>query len=38
MNCIVGANPRDNISNPKKSRGLTLKSIKKLFEDAEYEI
>ena len=27
----VGANPRDNISNTEKSRGLTVKSIKQLF-------
>ncbi|OBR96977.1 MULTISPECIES: radical SAM protein [Clostridium] len=34
----AGANPRDSISNTEKSRGLSVKNIKKLFEDAEYEI
>lgn len=34
----VGANPRDNISNTEKGRGLTVKDIKQLFIDAEYEI
>lgn len=34
----VGANPRDNMSNTEKSRGLTVKDIKQLLADAEYEI
>lgn len=34
----VGANPRDNISNTEKSRGLTVESIRQIFADAEYEI
>ena len=34
----VGANPRDNVSNTEKSRGLTVKNIKELFVDAEYSI
>ncbi|HBG16041.1 MAG TPA: radical SAM protein [Firmicutes bacterium] len=34
----VGANPRDNISNTEKSRGLTVATIRQLLIDAEYEI
>lgn len=34
----VGANPRDNISNTEKSRGLTIEGAKKLFIDAGYEV
>lgn len=34
----VGANPRDNVSNTEKSRGLTVEGIKQLFKDAEYEV
>ncbi len=34
----LGANPRDNISNTEKSRGLAVESIKQLLADAEYEL
>lgn len=31
----IGANPRDNISNTEKNRGLTAKNIRQYFLDAE---
>lgn len=33
----VGANPRDNISNTEKNRGLAVSNVKQLLKDAEYE-
>ena len=34
----VGANPRDNISDTEKNRGLTVEFIKQLFIEAGYEV
>lgn len=34
----VGANPRDNVSNTEKNRGLTVGDIRQLFIDAEYKL
>ncbi|WP_372995216.1 radical SAM protein [Lutispora sp.] len=36
--CEVGANPRDNLSNTEKNRGLSVKMVKQMLIDADYEV